>query len=525
MRKTILFLSLLLVFQTASAQQLTKELEMSLRKITTAVIAIKTLYVDTVNTNKMTDEAIKSMLSSLDPHSSYTNAEETKKLNEPLNGNFEGIGVQFNILEDTLVVVQTVSKGPSEKVGILAGDRIISVNDSAIAGVKMDRAEIMKRLRGPKGTVALLGIVRRGVPEVLKFRVVRDKIPLYSVDAAYIISPGIGLIRISSFAATTGKEVEQAIDKLKKKGMKSLILDLEENGGGYLNAATDVASEFLKEGDMVVYTDGRSVPHSEYKATGGGHFLDGNVVVLVDAYTASAAEIVSGALQDQDRGIIVGRRTFGKGLVQRPVDLPDGSLIRITVSHYFTPSGRCIQKPYVKGDSKDYEDDILKRLKDGEMMHADSIHFADSLKYKTLRKGRTVYGGGGIMPDYFVPLDTTIYTMYYRQLSLKNIILNNYLKYSDKQRKQLTEQYKDFDKFKREYEVPQSLIDTIIANGTRMNVKAKDNTELQKTLPILKQTLKALTARDLWDMSEYFAIVNDTNPSVRKAIELLTNKK
>lgn len=525
MKKNIVLLFLLVAFQAASAQQLSKDLEMSLRKITTAVVAIKTLYVDTVNSSKMTDEAIKSMLASLDPHSSYTNAEETKKLNEPLNGNFEGIGVQFNILEDTLVVIQTVSKGPSEKVGILPGDRIVSVNDSVIAGVKMDRAEIMKRLRGPKGTIALLGIVRRGVPEVLKFRVVRDKIPLYSVDAAYIVRPGIGLIRVSSFAATTGKEVQEAIDKLKKKGMKSLILDLEENGGGYLNAATDVASQFLKEGDMIVYTDGRAVPHQEFKATGNAHFPDGKIVVLVDAYTASAAEIVSGAIQDQDRGLIVGRRTFGKGLVQRPVDLPDGSLIRITVSHYYTPSGRCIQKPYVKGDAKDYEDDILKRLKDGEMMHADSIHFADSLKYKTLRLGRTVYGGGGIMPDYFVPLDTTIYTPYYRQLSLKNIILNNYLKYSDKQRKQLTAQYKDFDKFKKDYEVPQSLIDTIMAEGARMKVKAKDDAELQKTLPMLKQTLKALTARDLWDMSEYFAIVNETNSSVRKAIELLSDKK
>lgn len=502
-----------------------KNLEMSLRKVTTAVIAINTLYVDTVNSGNMTDEAIKSMLSSLDPHSSYTNAEETKKLNEPLNGNFEGIGVQFNMLEDTLVVIQTVSKGPSEKVGILAGDRIVSVNDSAIAGVKMSRSNIMKRLRGPKGTVAILGIVRRGVPEVLKFRVVRDKIPLYSVDASYMVRPGIGLIRISSFAATTGKEVQEAIDKLKKKGMKNLILDLQENGGGYLNAATDVASQFLPKGDMIVYTDGRSVPHSEFHSSGGGHFLDGSVVVLVDAYTASAAEIVSGAIQDQDRGTIVGRRSFGKGLVQRPVELPDGSLIRITVSHYYTPSGRCIQKPYVKGNSKDYENDILQRLKDGELMHADSVHLSDSLKYKTLRKGRTVYGGGGIMPDYFVPLDTTVYTPYYRQLSLKNIILNNYLKYSDKNRKELSSRYKDFDKFKKEFEVPQALIDSIISEGQRMKVKPKDDAEMQKTLPRLALTVKALMARDLWDMSEYFSIIYEKDPSVLKAIELISKEQ
>ncbi len=276
---------------------------------------------------------------------------------------------------------------------------------------------------------------------------------------------------------------------------------------------------------MIVYTDGRAVPHSEYRSRGGGKFLDGDLVVLVDGYTASAAEIVSGAVQDQDRGMIVGRRTFGKGLVQRPVELPDGSLLRITVSHYYTPSGRCIQKPYQKGKKKEYEDDIVQRLKGGELMHADSIHFSDSLKFKTLRKQRTVYGGGGIMPDYFVPLDTTVYTKYYRQLSLKNIILNRYLRYSDEHRDELRTRYKDFEKFKKDYEVPQSLVDEILSDGEKANVKPKDDAELQKTLPKLRLTLKALTARDLWDLSEYFSIVNEDSPTVRKALELLSGNK
>lgn len=523
MKRKILILFLYLLPFAASAQHMPADVEMALRKVTMALMGTKALYVDTVNAANLADEAIKGMLSTLDPHSSYSTAEETRKLNEPLNGNFEGIGVQFNILEDTLVVIQTVSKGPSEKVGILPGDRIVSVNDTAIAGVKMDRGDIMKRLRGPKDTEVMLGIVRRGVPERLIFRVVRDKIPLHSVDAAYMIRPGIGLIRISSFAMTTEKEVKEAIDNLKKKGMKSLILDLEDNGGGFLQAATGVASQFLKQNDMIVYTDGRSVPHQEFRSTGGGKFLNGKIVVLVDAFTASAAEIVSGAIQDQDRGLIVGRRTFGKGLVQRPLELPDGSLIRITVSHYYTPSGRCIQKPYKKGARKEYEDDINQRLKDGEIMHADSVHFADSLKYKTLHEGRTVYGGGGIMPDFFVPLDTTIYTKYYRQLSLKNVILENYMKYADLNRRELRERYKDFDKFKKEYEVPQALIDTIVAAGGRVGVKAKDNDEMKRTVPKLRLLLKGLTARDLWDMSQYYAIVNEESPTVKKALELLDN--
>ena len=511
--------------QKEQRKHLSPKTEMALRKLTLAEMALSSIYIDTLDENKLTDAAIKGMLSELDPHTTYTTAEETKKLNEPLNSNFEGIGVQFNILRDTLVVIQTIPKGPSEKVGILPGDRIVLVNDSAIAGVKMPRNQIMKRLRGPKGTVVHLGVVRRNVPEVLNFKVIRDKIPLHSVDAAYMIRPNIGFIRISSFAVNTKFELIEALNKWQKQGMKSLILDLQENGGGYLEAAVGVASQFLEKDALLVYTDGRSVGHQDYKAEAGGKFLKGDIVVLVDEYTASAAEIVSGAIQDHDRGFIVGRRTFGKGLVQRPIPLPDGSLIRVTVSHYYTPSGRCIQKPYEKGKSKEYQQDVLNRFKDGELMHRDSIHFADSLKYKTLKKGRTVYGGGGIMPDYFIPLDTLKYSKYYRDLSLKNCILESYMSYQDIHRKELKEKYADFEQFKKEYDVPMEIVDSIFSAGKRLNVTPANEEEKTKAIGEVKMVVKGLTARDIWDMSEYYAIVNENNDAVNKALELLTTDK
>lgn len=326
-----------------------------LRKLQIAEMAISNLYVDSVNEQKLVEDGIRGMLEKLDPHSSYSSAKEAKALSESLNGSFEGIGVQFNIQADTLLVIQPVSKGPSEKVGIMAGDRIISVNDTAIAGVKMPQEEMMKRLRGPKGTHVKLGIVRRGIAGTLYFDVVRDKIPVKTLDAFYMIKPHVGYIRIGSFGATTYDEFMTAVNTLKGQGMKDMILDLEENGGGYLNAAVDIANEFLKKNDLIVYTIGRRVPREEYRAKGNGHLLDGKVIVLVNEFTASAAEIVTGAIQDQDRGMVVGRRSFGKGLVQRPIPFADGSMMRLTIAHYYTPSGRCIQKPYKKGDLKDYE--------------------------------------------------------------------------------------------------------------------------------------------------------------------------
>ena len=492
-----------------------------LRKLQIAEVSVNNLYVDSVDEHKLVEDAIRGMLEKLDPHSSYLTAKEVKQANEPLQGNFEGIGVQFNMAEDTLLVIQPVTNGPSEKAGILAGDRIVYVNDTTIAGVKMPREEIMRRLRGPKGTHVNLGIVRRDIQDTLYFDIVRDKIPVRSVDAAYMLRKHVGYIRIGSFGATTHEEFCEKLKKLKKQGMKSLVLDLQGNGGGYMQAAVQIANEFLEAGDMVVYTKGRRTPSMEYRAEGNGLFTKGEVVVLVDSYTASAAEIVSGAIQDHDRGLIVGRRTFGKGLVQRPLDLPDGSMIRLTIAHYYTPSGRCIQKPYEKGKQKDYAEDMVHRLKSGELMSADSVHFADSLKYYTLKQHRVVYGGGGIMPDEFVPLDTMKYTRFHRQLAAKNIIITSNLRYVDQHRKELNQEYKSFSDFRDRYEVPQTLIDAILAEAEKQNVKPKDDDELQLTLPYLRQQLKALVARDLWETDDYFAVMNESNDIVMRALELI----
>ena len=494
-----------------------------LRKLQIAELAISNLYVDNVDEGKLVEDAIRGMLEKLDPHSSYSTPKEVKALNEPLAGSFEGIGVQFNMVEDTLLVIQPVTGGPSEKVGIVAGDRIVSVNDTAIAGVKMSKEDIMRRLRGPKGTKVMLGIVRRGIKDTLSFKVVRDKIPVKSIDAVYMIRPEVGYVRIGNFGATTHDEFCEALEKLTKQGMRNLILDLQGNGGGYLQAAVNIANEFLQKGDLIVYTEGRRMQRNEYKAKGNGKFLDGKIVVLIDEYSASAAEIVTGAIQDQDRGKVVGRRSFGKGLVQRPIDLPDGSMIRLTVSHYYTPAGRCIQKPYTKVDSKDYAMDVMNRLKHGELMSADSIHFADSLKCYTLREHRPVYGGGGIMPDYFVPLDTLAYTKFHRELSAKSYIINANLKYVDANRKALRKRWTSFDEFRRDFVFPKEEIDKMIADAAKDKIVPKDNAELEKTLPKLSMQLKALVARDLWDMSEYCAIINEESEIVRKGVEVIRN--
>ena len=533
MNRLLAIFALILTTIAATAQRQADINRM--RKMNIALSAIEALYVDTVNGDKLVEDAIRGMLEKLDPHSTYSDAKETKAMNEPLNGSFDGIGVQFNIADDTLLVIQTVSNGPSEMVGILAGDRIVAVSDTAIAGVKMSKEEIMRRLRGPKGTVAPLKVVRRGISDTLHFNVVRDKIPVYSIDAAYMLRPGIGYIRISSFSATTYDEFMQKIATLEQQGMTDLVLDLQDNGGGFLQAAADLAGEFLSRGDLIVYTDGRTVPRHEYRATGNGSFrllgqngdgplsADGHrVVVLVNEYSASAAEIVTGAIQDHDRGIVVGRRTFGKGLVQRPIDLPDGSMIRLTMAHYYTPSGRCIQKPYEKGNKKVYAQDVMNRLKNGELTSQDSIHFADSLRFETLRLHRTVYGGGGIMPDYFIPLDTTHYTRLHRELAAKGVIIQQSLRYVDSHRQQLKRRYPTFERFNSQFSVPQQLIDDVISEGEKQNAKARDDEERAKTLPTLTLQMKALIARDLWDMSEYYAVINDDSEFVKKAVELLT---
>ena len=523
MIKRTLYVAILLLIPFVSNAQMTLRLgpDAPLRKLQIAEMAVNSLYVDSVSEEKLVEDGIRGMLEKLDPHSSYLTAKEVKEANEPLQGNFEGIGVQFNMVEDTLLVIQPVTNGPSEKVGILAGDRIVKVNDTIIAGVKMSKEEIMRRLRGPKGTKVNMGIVRRGIADTLSFTVVRDKIPVKSIDASYMLSPKVGYIRIGSFSATTHDEFCERIRELLGKGMKTLVLDLQENGGGFLHAAVQIANEFLDNNDLIVYTEGRQAQRTEYRAKGGGLFTKGQVVVLVDSYTASAAEIVSGAIQDHDRGLVVGRRTFGKGLVQRPIDLPDGSMIRLTIAHYYTPSGRCIQKPYEKGHSRDYAMDVVNRLKSGELMSADSVHFADSLKCYTLKKHRVVYGGGGIMPDEFVPLDTTKYTRFHRELSAKGMIINGNLHYVDQHRKALQQEYKDFADFRAHFDIPQELVDSIFAEGERQKVLPKSEAERLQTLPYLRLQLKALVARDLWGMDEYFAIINETNDLLRKALELI----
>lgn len=521
MEKIIHIICLTLLPTMVFAQILKPNDDSAIRKLHIAEMAIKSLYVDSVDEQKLVEDGIRGMLEKLDPHSAYSTAKQTKEMTESLQGSFEGIGVQFNMVEDTLLVIQPVTNGPSEKVGIIAGDRIITVNDTAIAGVKMSKEEIMRRLRGKKGTKVNLGIVRRGISGKLKFVVTRDKIPVKTIDAVYMIRPTVGYIRIGSFGATTYDEFMTGVDSLKKAGMKDLIIDLQENGGGLMQAAIMIANEFLERNDLIVYTEGRRTPRQEFRAQGNGRLLDGKIYALVNEYSASASEIVTGALQDQDRGTVVGRRTFGKGLVQRPIDFPDGSMIRLTIAHYYTPSGRCIQKPYVKGEGKEYAEDIEKRFKHGELYSADSIHFEDSLKCYTLRKHRTVYGGGGIMPDYFVPLDTTQYTKFHRQLAAKSVIINANLRYVDNHRKQLRKQYPTFESFRNGFVVPQKLVDDIVAEAEKEKVKPKDDEELQLTIPRLKLQLKALIARDLWDMSEYFAIINEGSDIVNKALEII----
>ena len=525
--KQILLLCLLLLSLPACGQRAYDDLDFEqVKKLQMAQIAITSLYVDTVDQAKLVEDAITGMLGKLDPHSSYTNARDTKRLNEPLQGNFEGIGVSFNMVKDTLLVLQVISKGPCEKAGVLAGDRIIAVNGIPIAGVKMDRDSIMQNLRGPKGTIANLEVVRRGVNEVLRFRVVRDKIPLYTVDAAYMVNATTGYIHLDSFGENSGREVRDKIRLLQSQGMKDLILDLALNGGGYLNAAQDVASEFLPADSMIVYTEGRIAPRQELRSVGNGLMAGkGRVVVLVDEFTASAAEIVSGAIQDHDRGVVIGRRTFGKGLVQRPVDLPDGSMIRLTVAHYYTPAGRCIQKPYVKGEKEAYNRDLEERYTHGELTSIDSVHLDSTRVYHTLRKHRPVYGGGGIMPDIFVPLDTTAYTPMYRGLRRYNLINEFTLRYVDENRKALLQRYKDFDTYAAQFEVPAALLDSIVDEGKRKKVEPKDEAELEETLADLRFIIKCSVAYDLWDRNEYFRLVNERNDLLQRALRYLKEEK
>lgn len=504
------------------------------QKLRYAAALIEECYVDSVNSDSLVTEAIVAMLHTLDPHSQYSSPEETKELNQPLEGKFSGIGIQFSIVRDTVYVVQTTGGGPSERVGIRPGDRIIYVNDSIFTRPKIANSDVLKTLRGEKGTEVNLKIKRGDSPELIEFRIIRDDIPIYSVDASYMVAPEVGFISISRFAESTPKELDEAIEKLAAQGMKHLILDLESNGGGYLGAAHGVASRFLKNGEMVVYTNGLNAEPAYFKVDKvdfGSLFNNSKykikskskvdrLVIMVDQYSASASEIVAGAIQDNDRGLIVGRRTFGKGLVQRPFPFPDGSMIRLTTSRYYTPSGRLIQKPYKKGESEEYQLDMLNRYNNGELFSVDSIHFDEALKTYTLKNHRPVYGGGGIMPDRFVPVDTSNYSNYYRDLIAKNSINTLVLNTIDANRKDLLNKYPTEDDFYANYTVSQDLIDKLVEQGKKDGVEPNPE-QLATSRKMLEAIIRGLLARDLYDNGTYVRSTNPLNPVFNAALELI----
>ena len=523
MKKLLFAMAMGLVLSFTTTAQ--RSMPQAMQKLLNAEYAISSLYVDTINEDKLVEDAIKGMLENLDPHSSYTDAKETKELEEPLQGEFSGIGIQFNMNKDTLYVIQTVPGGPSERVGVLAGDRIIYVNDTLIAGVKMKNSDIMKRLRGKKGTNVTIQILRPGVKELITFRITRDNIPVHSIDASYMLDEQTAYLRISRFGAKTHEEMMDALKALKKQGMKQLIMDLSDNGGGYLNAAIDMCNEFLERGQLMVYTEGDNSPRNEANANGWGEYRDLPMVVVVNQYSASAAEIFAGAMQDWDRAIVVGRRTFGKGLVQRPFKFDDGSMMRLTVARYYTPSGRCIQKPYNRGDKKAYEKELMDRYNEGEYYSLDSIQFNDSLRYTTRINGRTIYGGGGVMPDVFVPVDTSEYSTYYRDLSAKGIINQFAIRYVDKNRKTISKQFKSVKDFDEGFIVTDEMMRDLIAMGEQDSVKF-DEEKFRTSEQLLKAIAKGLIARDVYgDPGAYSIIINHRNHDVQAAYEILNDQE
>jgi len=476
---------------------------------------IDAVYVDTVNVRQLTEAAIVKVLAELDPHSVYISKEEVEEANEPLEGGFYGIGIQFNILRDTLMVVDVIAGGPAEKVGMRAGDRIVVVDGEEVAGKGITASDVRKKLKGEKGTHVQVGVLRGR--EHIDFDIVRDMIPIHSVDAAYMIDSTIGYIKIARFAANTVQEFEEAVRKLQALGMQDLILDLQGNGGGYMEAAIRIADHLLDGEKLIVYTDGETARRLEASSTPEGLFQKGKVVVLLDGTSASASEIVAGAVQDWDRGLIVGRRSFGKGLVQRQFALADGSMVRLTVSHYYTPSGRCIQKPY-KG--QDYRAELYRRYISGELVNEDSIRLVDTTKYYTKSHGRLVYGGGGIMPDLFVPIDTNINYTYFNRLLAKNVINEYVMNYVDQNRDRLKQEYPTFADFRKRFKVTDVMVSQIVANGEKEGIK-RDAKLLPPVVPEIKHFVKALVARDLWDMNELYQISNENNKVLNAAVKAL----
>lgn len=522
-KTTTLGLTLLLTLACATTLH-AQRMPAHLNKLLNAQYAISSLYVDTVNNDKLTEDAIRGMLEKLDPHSSYTDANETKELEAPLQGEFSGIGIQFNMKQDTLYVIQTTPGGPSERVGILAGDRIVTVNDSVIAGVKMKNTDIMKRLRGKKGTKVTVQVKRGNSPELITFRITRDKIPIHSVDASYMLDHQTGYIRISRFGAKTCDEMIEALDALTAQGMRQVVIDLSDNGGGYLNAAIEMCNEFLERGQLMVYTQGDKSPRNEATAHGNGRYKTLPMAVIVNQYSASAAEIFSGAMQDWDRAVVVGRRTFGKGLVQRPIRFEDGSMMRLTVARYYTPSGRCIQKHYERGHKKEYEDDLNDRYKSGEYYSLDSIQFNDSLRYETLHNHRTIYGGGGIMPDIFVPVDTSEWSTYYRDLMAKGLINQFAIEYVDRHRADIKARYATVADFDAGFDLTENDMKRFIALGEKDKVKF-DQEKYDTSKNLIQLIIKGLIARDVYaDPSAYTIIINHRNPDLEAARAVLDDK-
>lgn len=504
-----------LIGTSLGGKSITGESTSDIQKLREVLSLVKNEYVDETKTDGLVDDAIQHILAKLDPHSAYISASDREEANEDLRGNYEGIGIEFNIFHDTLVVVAPLSGGPSEAVGLLSGDKIIKVDTAVIAGIKLSNVDVMKHLKGPKGTEVKIEVLRKNVKNPLTFTIIRDKIPQYSVDASYMIDHEIGYIKVSRFAQTTFEEFQEALTKLKKEGMKKLVLDLQGNPGGYMNQAIDLADEFLPANQKIVFTKGKDTKYnSDALSTNKGQFEQGDLIVLVNEGSASASEILAGALQDNDRGLIVGRRSFGKGLVQSPFDLSDGSELRLTISRYYTPSGRSIQKPYT--DEQEYARDIVQRYKHGEFFTADSVKFNDSLKFKT-SGGRTVYGGGGIMPDYFVPLDTVLTSRYLNELYNSNSLPEFIFNYVENNRTRLEKE--GYEKFYKDFIVTATMLDDLVVIGKRNNVEP-DYQDLAKNKKVFQVHIKAQIARKLWNNNGFFPIFNETNEILQQAIKM-----
>ena len=516
------FLTILHISLNAQSQPRdSKDMQQSLQKLSTMYYLINNFYVDTADLGSLTEEAIVAILKELDPHSAYISKEDVEKANEPLVGSFEGIGVTFQIFQDTILVISPVPGGPSDRVGIMAGDKIVTIDGEDAFGKKVNNDYVAKHLRGEKGTKVTLGIKRGKSDELIDYEVIRDKIPLNSIEAAFMLDKNVGYIKLDRFAQTSNTEFEESLAKLKTQKMKSLILDLRGNTGGYLNIAAELSNQFLKKDMTIVYTEGDKSPKQIFNTDKNGKFTDGKLIILIDEGSASASEIVSGAVQDWDRGILIGRRSFGKGLVQRPFNLPDGSQVRLTTARYYTPTGRCIQRSYEKG-SEDYYNEMTKRMKHGEFYHSDSIQFPDSLKYSTLLSGRTVYGGGGIMPDIFMPVDTTFATKLYTDLIRKGIFNRFTVDYVMKNRELISNEYSNFENFYEQFEVTDEMISDFRSLAEEEGVEWNDE-QFQRSEPMIKLQLKALIARNEWSQSEYYRVVMNEDKVIKKAVEILND--